>query len=86
MANCKCYTCLKHSESYVAHLTACYELNAKILLSIHNLQMYVDYLNTFDWFMYKYTNKIIFSDLDKLFYSIANANQEVDITVIHLAI
>ena len=47
-ARCKCYTCLNHSESYIAHLINCFELNAKVLLSIHNLQVYLDFLTEFD--------------------------------------
>lgn len=43
---CICYACKRHSESYIAHLISCFELNAKILLSIHNLQMYIDYYQT----------------------------------------
>jgi queuine tRNA-ribosyltransferase len=46
-ANCKCYACERHSESYIAHLIECYEMNAKVLLSIHNIQNYIDYLDQF---------------------------------------
>ena len=44
---CKCYTCTRHNESYIAHLIACFELNAKILLSIHNVAQYTAFLDSF---------------------------------------
>lgn len=44
---CGCYTCKRHSESYIAHLISCFEMNAKVLLSIHNLQNYIDFMNKY---------------------------------------
>ncbi len=34
--DCQCYACKVHSESYIAHLIECFEMNAKVLLTIHN--------------------------------------------------
>lgn len=49
---CSCYACQRHSESYIAHLISCFELNAKVLLSIHNLQIYIDFINSFWLYMH----------------------------------
>ena len=41
---CKCYTCLNFSRSYLRHLYLSKEINAAILNTIHNLHFYLDFL------------------------------------------
>lgn len=46
--NCKCEACTRHSESYIAHLIECHEMTASVLLTIHNIHVYTDYLASFN--------------------------------------
>ena len=41
---CECKACKNHAESYIAHLIDCYEMTAKVLLSIHNTHVYSDWI------------------------------------------
>jgi tRNA-guanine family transglycosylase len=43
-AKCKCETCVRHCESYIAHLIECHEMTASVLITIHNLHAYVEYV------------------------------------------
>lgn len=47
--NCKCETCTRHCESYIAHLIECHEMTANVLINIHNLHVYMEYLASFEW-------------------------------------
>lgn len=38
---CSCYTCKNYSRAYLRHLKLAHELNAAILLSLHNLAFYL---------------------------------------------
>lgn len=50
--NCKCEACVRHSESYIAHLIECHEMTANVLLTIHNMSVYTEYMSQFKWFIY----------------------------------
>ena len=41
MPGCGCYTCTHHSRAYVHHLLAVGEMNAEVLLEIHNTYHYM---------------------------------------------
>ncbi|GAV05208.1 hypothetical protein RvY_15376 [Ramazzottius varieornatus] len=40
---CGCYTCEKYTRAYIHHLIACEEINAGVLLMIHNLNEYLKF-------------------------------------------
>ena len=40
--NCACYTCRNYSRAYLRHLDKAGEINANVLLTIHNLYFYQD--------------------------------------------
>lgn len=37
---CKCYTCKNYTRAYIYHMLEVKEMNANILLAIHNVAMY----------------------------------------------
>jgi queuine tRNA-ribosyltransferase len=41
---CRCYVCQRHSRAYLHHLLTVQEMNATILLALHNLTQVVDAL------------------------------------------
>ena len=42
--NCNCYACKNHSRAYIRHLYRCDEATAAILMSIHNIQFLIDFV------------------------------------------
>lgn len=59
--NCNCYACKNHSRAYIRHLYRCGEATAAILLSIHNTQFLID-------FVQKVRNSILNDEFD-VFYN-----------------
>lgn len=45
--NCACYSCKRHTRAYVHHLLTVQEMNAEIILAVHNLSTMVQLMRTF---------------------------------------
>ncbi len=45
-ASCRCYTCAHYSRAYLHHLAKCNEILAARLNTLHNLQFYLDLLDS----------------------------------------
>ncbi|CAD8063904.1 unnamed protein product [Paramecium sonneborni] len=40
ISDCKCFACQNHTKLYISHLVECKEMNAQVLLTIHNTYQY----------------------------------------------
>ncbi len=45
LEKCECYTCKNHTQAYIHHLLECDEMTANVLLTIHNVHTYQQFID-----------------------------------------
>jgi len=45
LENCECYTCKNHTQAYIHHLLECDEMTANVLLTLHNVHNYQQFID-----------------------------------------